>query len=72
MVESSDWAPAGDRKARVLQCLQWRVQLNHAHADAWAVTMEARTANVTELARAVTRLSIIMREMVDECQQHAD
>jgi hypothetical protein len=61
----------GERKARVLQCVQWRVQLNALHAEAWGVALQARTANVSELARAVTRLSIVMREVVDELQRDA-
>jgi hypothetical protein len=61
----------GERKARILQCRQWRVQLNSVHGDCWEVAQLSRTPNVASLARSVTRLAIIMREMVDELQRDA-
>ena len=61
----------GERKARVLQCVQWRVQLNALHGQGYDVAHVARTANVVELGRIVTRLAILMREIVDELQRDA-
>jgi hypothetical protein len=61
----------GERKARVRVCREWRGRLNQVHADAWMVCQEARTPNVLELARDVTRLAIVVREMVDELEREA-
>jgi len=61
----------GELKARLLACRQWRGRLRVVRAESWMVCEEARTANVIDLARAVTQLTILVGEMVNELEREA-